>query len=347
MGTHPIFESDFDCLTEMTSVEIKLKREKIGSPLGFKILGGSDSPYANAKFDHDGIYVSKLERRPALDSGLSVGDQLLQVDGQSLISVTHLNAIRFLKASSGLEVLLEVRKTTQNEKRPKSTQKEILHQVQHDGDENDENLNEVPKINIESVSIEESSESSVEPEYVIKVENHKSESELFAEELIETKLEVEIDLKSEMSSSLTDSGFSEQEMPSRDSDEISEVHEEVHEDEKSEAREEVHEVDKCPEETSEKMNTEDNVTEDSTEDIVTRTNEEPEEVTEEIIEDVIEEVAEEISEDKTEDLQDSSDKNRTIEIRTLDAEGQNSSMTILSLLGIGGLFAFALYKLKY
>ena len=35
--------------------------------------------------------------RPALDSGLSVGDQLLQVDGQSLISVTHLNAIRFLK----------------------------------------------------------------------------------------------------------------------------------------------------------------------------------------------------------------------------------------------------------
>jgi len=97
MGTHPIFESDFDCLTEMTSVEIKLKREKVGSPLGFKILGGSDSPYQNAKFDHDGIYVSKLERRPALDSGLSVGDQLLQVDGQSLISVTHLNAIRFLK----------------------------------------------------------------------------------------------------------------------------------------------------------------------------------------------------------------------------------------------------------
>ena len=35
--------------------------------------------------------------RPALDSGLSVGDQLLQVDGQSLISVTHFNAIRFLK----------------------------------------------------------------------------------------------------------------------------------------------------------------------------------------------------------------------------------------------------------
>ena len=39
----------------------------------------------------------KNQFRPALDSGLSVGDQLLQVDGQSLISVTHLNAIRFLK----------------------------------------------------------------------------------------------------------------------------------------------------------------------------------------------------------------------------------------------------------
>ena len=48
---------------EMTLVEIKLKREKVGSPLGFKILGGSDSPYTNAKFDYDGIYVSKLERR--------------------------------------------------------------------------------------------------------------------------------------------------------------------------------------------------------------------------------------------------------------------------------------------
>ena len=101
----------------------------------------------------------------------------------------------------------------------------------------DENHNDVPKINIESVSTEESSESSVEPEYVIKVENHKSETKLSEEEtLIEAKLEVEIDLKSEMSSSLTDSGFSEQELPSRDSDEISEVHEEVHED---------HE--KCPE----------------------------------------------------------------------------------------------------
>jgi len=327
MGTHPIFESDFDCLTEMTSVEIKLKREKIGSPLGFKILGGSDSPYANAKFDHDGIYVSKLERRPALDSGLSVGDQLLQVDGQSLISVTHLNAIRFLKASSGLEVLLEVRKTTQNEKRPKSTQKEILHQVQHDGDENDENLNEVPKINIESVSIEESSESSVEPEYVIKVENHKSETKLSEDEtIIETKLEVEVDLKSEMSSSLTDSGFSEQELPSRDSDEISEVHEEVQED---------HE--KCPE-TLEEIKTEDNIikTEDLTDDIgiVTGTSartfdEEPEEKPEE----EPEEIAEDLQESKL--------------IRTLDAEGQSSSMTFLTLLGIGGLFAFALYKLKY
>ena len=44
-----------------------------------------------------GIHPKHNPFRPALDSGLSVGDQLLQVDGQSLISVTHLNAIRFLK----------------------------------------------------------------------------------------------------------------------------------------------------------------------------------------------------------------------------------------------------------
>lgn len=198
---------------------------------------------------------------------------------------------------------------------------------QHDGDENDENLNEVPKINIESVSIEESSESSVEPEYVIKVENHKSETKLSEDEtIIETKLEVEVDLKSEMSSSLTDSGFSEQELPSRDSDEISEVHEEVQED---------HE--KCPE-TLEEIKTEDNIikTEDLTDDIgiVTGTSartfdEEPEEKPEE----EPEEIAEDLQESKL--------------IRTLDAEGQSSSMTFLTLLGIGGLFAFALYKLKY
>ena len=100
---------------------------------------------------------------------------------------------------------------------------------------------------------------------------------------------------------------------------LSEVHEEVNEDEK------------CPEETSAEMKTEDIVTEDSTEDIVTSTTGEE---------------FEDVSEDKTEDLQDFDEK-RTIEIRTLDPEGQNSSMTIFTLLGIGGLFAFALYKLKY
>ena len=129
-----------------------------------------------------------------------------------------------------------------------------------------------------------------------------------------------------MSSSLTDSGFSEQELPSRDSDEISEVHEEVQED---------HE--KCPE-TLEEIKTEDNIikTEDLTDDIgiVTGTSartfdEEPEEKPEE----EPEEIAEDPQESKL--------------IRTLDAEGQSSSMTFLTLLGIGGLFAFALYKLKY
>ena len=54
---------------------------------------------------NNGAHLKRTEFRPALDSGLSVGDQLLQVDGQSLISVTHLNAIRFLKGPFTLKTI--------------------------------------------------------------------------------------------------------------------------------------------------------------------------------------------------------------------------------------------------
>ena len=44
-------------------IAIILKRDDPKSPLGFKIRGGTDGPYENAKLDIDGIYVSKLEKR--------------------------------------------------------------------------------------------------------------------------------------------------------------------------------------------------------------------------------------------------------------------------------------------
>ena len=47
----------------MSEIEIVLRRDKIGAALGFKIRGGVDGPYENAKFDTNGIYVSKLEKR--------------------------------------------------------------------------------------------------------------------------------------------------------------------------------------------------------------------------------------------------------------------------------------------
>merc|ERR1711935_295832 len=48
MGTHPIFESDFDCLTEWAYDEIR--RNRHSSPAGMGILGGVDQ--CNSVDDH-------------------------------------------------------------------------------------------------------------------------------------------------------------------------------------------------------------------------------------------------------------------------------------------------------
>merc|ERR1711990_844650 len=69
MGTHPIFESDFDCLTEMAALPRRILKEtqkltqdpvpgieaipdeKNARYFHIKVFGPADSPYENGKFD--------------------------------------------------------------------------------------------------------------------------------------------------------------------------------------------------------------------------------------------------------------------------------------------------------
>ena len=111
---------------------IELMRPHAKAPLGFKVAGGIDKPYSGATFDADGIYVLALEKRsvflssilakltachsPALESGLKVGDQIVSVDGHSVRSVTHSEALAVLR-KSGLLVQLEVSQDDEDDDR--------------------------------------------------------------------------------------------------------------------------------------------------------------------------------------------------------------------------------------
>jgi len=95
---------------------IELMRPHAKAPLGFKVAGGIDKPYSGATFDADGIYVLALEKSPALESGLKVGDQIVSVDGHSVRSVTHSEALAVLR-ESGLLVQLEVSQDDEDDDR--------------------------------------------------------------------------------------------------------------------------------------------------------------------------------------------------------------------------------------
>merc|ERR1711915_443820 len=118
MGTHPIFESDFDCLTEMpvlvsgteylsekTEVrEIVLIRGEDG--LGFNIRGGFDAPYIK---EDPGIFVTKIrDSGAAITSGLiKVGDKVVEINGIDLTKSTHSEAVQAF-VSAGNEVTLKI-----------------------------------------------------------------------------------------------------------------------------------------------------------------------------------------------------------------------------------------------
>merc|ERR1712018_805418 len=100
MGTHPIFESDFDCLTDMPILassagylsencevkEIVLIRGEDG--LGFNIRGGTDAPYVR---EDSGIFVTKIRDSGAANATglLNVGDKIVEINGQKLTAISH------------------------------------------------------------------------------------------------------------------------------------------------------------------------------------------------------------------------------------------------------------------
>ena len=45
----------------MSENRIRLVRPDLSAKLGFRIKGGKDIPYKQAKFDPDGIYVSRID----------------------------------------------------------------------------------------------------------------------------------------------------------------------------------------------------------------------------------------------------------------------------------------------
>ena len=45
----------------MSENRIRLVRPDLSAKLGFVIKGGKDRPYKQAKFDPDGIYVSRID----------------------------------------------------------------------------------------------------------------------------------------------------------------------------------------------------------------------------------------------------------------------------------------------
>ena len=99
---------------------------------------------------------------PAIDSGLSVGDQILSVDGVSLINMTHINAIRTLKKTKTV-VLLRVRRFEEIVEKIVEVKEEIPEKVEekipeklHE-EKNEETFKEEVKENLEE-KIEENVE---------------------------------------------------------------------------------------------------------------------------------------------------------------------------------------------
>jgi len=72
--------------------------------LGFNITGGTDQPHLP---NDDGIFVTKIRdsASAAVDGRLKEGDKILRVNGQTLINLTHKEAVEiFLGAGETVEL---------------------------------------------------------------------------------------------------------------------------------------------------------------------------------------------------------------------------------------------------
>merc|ERR1712130_1070071 len=104
MGTHPIFESDFDCLTDMADYQglirtCQIKRKK-KEEFDFKL-----------KYDKErkgNVVTSVVEKGAAGRAGIAAGDRIIIIDGKNVEQMSHkdlVGVIRALKKESKFEVL--------------------------------------------------------------------------------------------------------------------------------------------------------------------------------------------------------------------------------------------------
>ncbi|XP_039902464.1 whirlin-like isoform X3 [Simochromis diagramma] len=89
----------FDNVTHIEAVKVNLNMEG-GRSLGLMIRGGAEYGL--------GIYITGVDPGSAADiGGLKVGDQILEVNGQSFVTISHDEAVHILK--TGYNLLMNVR----------------------------------------------------------------------------------------------------------------------------------------------------------------------------------------------------------------------------------------------
>merc|ERR1739838_246617 len=123
MGTHPIFESDFDCLTEKRMIEIGevlevTLRKSPSEPLGFSIRGGRDRPSLR---DDNGIFISNIKENGTAarlaDTNempfLRNGDKLIAINGNSLLDIEHSEAVSYFMDSGETVTLKFIPRATE------------------------------------------------------------------------------------------------------------------------------------------------------------------------------------------------------------------------------------------
>ncbi|CAP39422.1 Protein CBG23021 [Caenorhabditis briggsae] len=101
-----------ECLSiavELHKQEVVDARGNVTIRVGFKIGGGIDQDPTQAPFKYPdaGVYITNVEPgSPAETAGLRKHDKILQVNGADFTMMTHDRAVKFIKQSNVLHMLV-------------------------------------------------------------------------------------------------------------------------------------------------------------------------------------------------------------------------------------------------
>ncbi|CAD5215622.1 unnamed protein product [Bursaphelenchus okinawaensis] len=94
---------------ELEKVRITLQDGQVVEKCGFRIGGGIDQDPEKSSFNYPdtGIYITSIEHgSPAEVAGLRQHDKILEVNGYDFTMVTHDRAVKCIKRSSLLKMLI-------------------------------------------------------------------------------------------------------------------------------------------------------------------------------------------------------------------------------------------------